>query len=281
MNSIQRTLKKTKILLVLFLIIGGFTYLILRPKPDPCFNGKQDGKETGVDCGGFCDTVCPDIEKAEYTKNVIINWSSFVADGKNNYDVAASISNNNTKWGASSVKYKFTLYDEDGEVVKEIEKTTYLMPKGNSSENIRYIVEENIYSLQKIAKIDFELSEYVWQEVSEDEKNELDSDTISMSDQAFWFDEGRNMYTGRAKTYNNSKYSFNIVDIGVVLYGQNNEILAVAKTNQLTMNSGDGWGFEILWPNLKVEKSEIQKIDARAFTNVFDDNNFIKDYKAR
>lgn len=282
MNSIQRTLKKIKILLVLFLIIGGTTYLIFRPKPDPCFNGIQDGNETGVDCGGFCDAVCPDVEKSEYTENVAINWTTFTVDGKNNYDFASSISNKNIKWGASNVKYKFIAYDQNGEILKEIEGNTYLMPAGNNKDvTERYIIEDNVYMLETPDKVEIQLSDYSWQEITEEgDVTELAVDIISTSNPHYWFDEGRKIYMGGAYTKNNSKYSFKTVDIGAVLFGTKNNVIAIAKTNQLTMNSGDGWGFEVLWPNLKIEEDQIYNIETKASTNVFNEDNYIRDYKA-
>jgi hypothetical protein len=286
MNKIQRTLKKIKIVLVLFLILGGTLYLIFRPKPDPCFNGIQDGRELGVDCGGFCDTICPEPEKAEYIKNVIVNRAEFTVDGKNNYDFVASVSNKNAEWGASSVDYKFVIYSDSDEIMKEIEGKTYLMPAGESADDLgsikKYIVEDNVYLPSEPKKVEFQLSEYVWQKIgNEKELPELNVKIIETSDPAYWFDESRGIYIGRAFTRNNSKYSFNVVDIGVVLLGADDKVLAIAKTNQNTMNAGDGWGFEILWPNLKVTQSEISSLDAEASTDIFDENNFIKDYKVQ
>jgi hypothetical protein len=286
MNKIQRTLKKIKIVLVLFLILGSTLYLIFRPKPDPCFNGIQDGKETGIDCGGFCDTLCPEPEKDEYIKNIVINRVDFTVDGKNNYDFIASVSNKNIEWGASSVNYKFVVYSESDEIIKEIEGKTYIMPAGSKADNLeyikKYIVEDNVYMPSEPKKVEFQLSEYVWQKIA-DEKDlpELNVKIIETSDPAYWLDETKGVYMGRAFTRNSSKYSFDVVDIGVVLLGANDKVLAIAKTNQNTMNAGDGWGFEILWPNLKIEKSEIVGLEAEASTNVFDANNFIKDYKVQ
>jgi hypothetical protein len=57
-------------------------------------------------------------------------------------------------------------------------------------------------------------------------------------------------------------------------------VVAVGQTEQLTMKSGDGWGFLIAFPNLKGKLSDVTKIDIRAETDVFDKNNFMRDYRA-
>lgn len=286
MNQIQRTIKKTKIILVFLLILVSILYIIFRPKPNPCFNGIQDGRESGVDCGGFCDVACPEPEKEEYIKNIAINRAEFTVDGKNNYDFVAIVSNKNAKWGALSVSYKFIVYDDSNDIIKEIEGRTYLMPAGREVSDAKsvkkYIIEENVYLLQKPAKVEFQLSDYVWQDIpNEKDLPELSVDIIETSEPIYWFDENKNSYVGKAFTHNSSRYSFKTINVGVVLFGANDKILAIAKTNQNTMSAGDGWGFEILWPNLKVNKEDIVRLEAEATTDVFDANNFIKDYKVQ
>src|SRR3989344_3830217 len=56
--ALKRQIFYTSVLCVFFLIFGflvGYPYL---NKPPTCNDGKQNGDESGVDCGGLCLRAC-------------------------------------------------------------------------------------------------------------------------------------------------------------------------------------------------------------------------------
>jgi len=108
-----------------FLIVGLLsfgTYRLFFYNPGNCFDNLQNGKETGVDCGGKCvricaaDTIPPQIEWANSFK---------IADGQ--YNAVAYINNKNAVAATPALKYTFELYNGDTLVTKR-EGTTLLPP---------------------------------------------------------------------------------------------------------------------------------------------------------
>lgn len=286
MNGIKRFLKKFFIALIVFLFLGAIGYLLFKPKPDYCFNGIKDNNESGVDCGGFCSAACPEPEKPADVQDLKVNWTDVVEDERNNYDLIANISNENEYWGISSMKYEFTYYDATGNELGKKSGNTYVMPKGKVEYNdpapIKYIIEDNVVSNTPIVRTEIKFYEEKWKELTTtQEKDNLTANVIKTSNAYFEKSKALNVYTGGGISKNTSIYDFAWVDIDVVLFGENNKLLAFGKTNQQTMVSGDGWGFSSLFPNFTGSVSDVKKVDCRAETNVFDPNNIMKNYGGR
>lgn len=282
MNSLRRFLKKFFIVLIVFSFLGGIVWLATRPKKDPCFNGRKDTGEVGVDCGGFCAAACPKQGKPDNAADIKINWVKFVENGRNNYDFVASLSNENKEWGVVNAAYEFIYYDASGKEIGRKQGNTFISPKGNTSDpSVKYIVEDNVDSVIPPAKVEFKLSNDEWGSIiDEKELGYLNENVIQISGKDFGMDDNLKAYRATGITKNTSKYDFIRVDINVVVFGKNDEVLAVGKTNQLTVVAGDGWGFTIVWPNLKIDRGQVDHVDYRAETNVFDTNNFMKEYSA-
>jgi len=280
MNSLQRFVKKSVIVLILLLIIGGIVYMLTRPEEDRCFDGIKNNGEAGVDCGGFCDLECPEnLNLPEEVNLLKTNWVKIVKDGENNYDLIASVSSDNERWGLSNVKYRFLIYDANGELLSEISNITYFMPRGiNSGDDIKYIVENNVQFDNVPASVEIKFSSYNWKKVETTrELKALNKDIIEISEKANGFDEGTGLYFVRGTTKNISKYAFAKVDIIAVIFDNNGDVLAIGKTDQLTISAGGGWGFLISWKDSDINEDRISYIDYKAETNVFNPDNFFEE----
>ncbi len=101
------------VVLIIVVIIPAFYFLYT---PPTCTDGKQNGKETGVDCGGKCILLCQSSFLPPR-----IGWGGAkiekVADGL--YNVAALIINPNVDGSAINAPYKISLYDEKGMPITE------------------------------------------------------------------------------------------------------------------------------------------------------------------
>lgn len=288
MNSAQRVFKKMTIIFIVLAIIGVIAYIIFKPDTPKCSNGILDEGEEQIDCGGFCANACPIPGKPADVKDIKINWTQFVEEGRNNYDFVTSITNQNTSWGVKSVDYVFTYYDKSGEELGTREGTTSISPRGDYTDaSLKYLIEDNVASNIAINRVDLDLSNFIWQEVSgkddipdEEDYANLNENVVQILDKNFEMNADRKQYVVTGKTKNNSIYDFVRVDINTVLFGTDGKVVAVGQTEQLTMKSGDGWGFLIAFPNLKGKLSDVAKIDIRAETDVFDKNNFMRDYRA-
>jgi len=90
--------------------------------PASCFDGRTNGGEAGVDCGGACARIC-----AFAVTPPVISWAqSFrVADGQ--YNAVAYIENRNQSAATPELPYTFVLY-EGNDVIAERTGTTVLPP---------------------------------------------------------------------------------------------------------------------------------------------------------
>jgi hypothetical protein len=278
MDSRQRLLKKIAIIFIIISVIAVIIFISTRPKTDPCFDKRKDNGETGVDCGGFCEAICVD-QKPKDVKDIKINWAKYVEDGRNNYDLIASVSNENQNWGVVNVNYEFTYYNDSGKVIGKKQGKTYIMPRGKSTDpSDKYIIENGIKTSEKPAKVDINLSNYQWSSIKDVDLDALSENIIQISQKDFKLDKNIKSYLATGTTKNTSKYDFQHVDIDVVVLGKKGEILGTGKTTQLTMSSGNGWGF-FVWIGSKIDENELDHVDYRAETNVLDKNNFMKEYQ--
>lgn len=279
MTNSQRIIKKTAIMLT-FIIFVLILYKLMFPAvPEPCFNGVFDIGEDKIDCGGICQKKCPLPPTPPDVNEIKIEWSEFIKDGESNYDLAAKIINNNSSWGVSSVDYVFLIYKKNGEIIKTEKDKTYIMPKGFlEEEGVKYIIRENFKSNFEIEKIEIELSDYTWKEIKDPRDiSNFNSKIISIKDKKEdYVHDGPEFYYVYGVTKNVSRYSFYRVDIDVVVYGKSGRPIAVGKTNQWTVAGGNGWEFRIFW-NYPFSES-IGYIDYQTQTNVFDSENFMKEF---
>ena len=88
-----------------------------------CFDGKKNGGESGVDCGGLCALVCSSEARAP-----VVLWARAFPNGQGAYTAAAYIQNNNIGKGAHAVAYSFRLYDADNRLVVEKDGVADLPP---------------------------------------------------------------------------------------------------------------------------------------------------------
>lgn len=112
-------------LISLGIALGVPAFLLLYKAPT-CSDGKMNGNEKGVDCGGSCIMLCQDN-----FLSASIEWSKFDEAGPNLFNLGAYISNPNLDAEAREVKYRFELFDEEGIAIVERDGEIYIPPHGN------------------------------------------------------------------------------------------------------------------------------------------------------
>lgn len=121
------TRRRNFILLIVFILIaipsGIFLFNTFYEAPT-CFDAKQNGDETGVDCGGSCELVCEQV-----ARDAVVLWNRFFAISPGNYNVIAMIENPNLDAGAENVPYRFRLYDKDSILLTEREGIANIPPR--------------------------------------------------------------------------------------------------------------------------------------------------------
>lgn len=80
--------------------------------PHPtCMDGKQNGYELGVDCGGTCALMC-----IQDVQPLTVSWAKAVRSGNRVYDLVAMVVNTNINNASQQTGYTFTLYNNQGQV---------------------------------------------------------------------------------------------------------------------------------------------------------------------
>ncbi len=99
------------VLILLVLVIGIPSFLIFYKAPT-CFDGKQNGGESGIDCGGRCERLC----QSEFLP-ASISWTRMEKVSPGIYNVATYIINPNNLGEARNVPFKVSLYDNFGKAI--------------------------------------------------------------------------------------------------------------------------------------------------------------------
>jgi len=97
---------------VLAFMVLIFVYTSLFTAPPLCTDGKQNGTEQGIDCGGGCSLVCEGVARPP-----VVLWARSFEQAPQTYTAAAYIQNNNVGSGARQVVYTFQLYDSENKLV--------------------------------------------------------------------------------------------------------------------------------------------------------------------
>lgn len=104
--------------LVVLVVVPGFFAFYRAPT---CSDGKQNGAETGIDCGGSCSRLCP----ADFSAPKVF-WSYSVKAVPGIYNSLAYVQNPNPVVEARSMNYLFKLFDEQGILVAERAGRTFV-----------------------------------------------------------------------------------------------------------------------------------------------------------
>ncbi|MCX6752751.1 MAG: hypothetical protein NTW62_00145 [Candidatus Nomurabacteria bacterium] len=124
--ALKRQIIYLLILLGIFAFIG---YLFARPyinQAPTCTDGKQNGSETGIDCGGSCARACT---IAVNPLNVLWARAFRVVPGR--YNAVAYIQNQNKNSAIYKIHYKFHFADKDNLYIGAREGDTFVPPGGN------------------------------------------------------------------------------------------------------------------------------------------------------
>lgn len=110
------------IAIAIFLLIKIYPSLNKEPT---CFDGKKNGDERGVDCGGACVKICV----AEVTP-LVVKWSRSFKVANGYYNAFAYIENQNIQSAAGNINYEFTFFDSENIYIAKRVGSTYVPASG-------------------------------------------------------------------------------------------------------------------------------------------------------
>ncbi|MCX6747656.1 MAG: hypothetical protein NTW98_01770 [Candidatus Nomurabacteria bacterium] len=124
--AFRRQITYVVILFVFFLGFGAMVSYPYLTKDPTCNDGKQNGTEVGVDCGGSCQLVC-----ASQVDKISVVWSRIFQVVPGRYNAVAYLENQNPNTAVYKIKYKFRFADKDNIYLGQREGETYIPPAGN------------------------------------------------------------------------------------------------------------------------------------------------------
>ena len=118
-RNIKRLIYGTAYLAFFAVIIFGVYLLALKPEPS-CFDGKMNGLEEGIDCGGPC-APCAETSLSPLSAS----WEKYFTFG-NATMAAVEIKNGNSGYGAEYFDYKISLIDSQGNSISSISGNSFI-----------------------------------------------------------------------------------------------------------------------------------------------------------
>lgn len=226
-------------ILVLVAFFSVFGFLIVYPyfnKAPTCFDGKQNGTETGIDCGGSCTLACSNA-----LNPVSVLWArSFkVIDGR--YNAVAYLENKNQNAAIEKISYRFRFADKNNVYIGKRDGTTYVPPSG------KFAVFEPAIDVGNSDPVytTFEFtSPPVWIQVPPDTVARVH---LSVSDTAL--DQSGSAGPRLSATlHNDSLYTVPDVNVVAILYDQDGNAVSASKTYLPQIDGNQSAALNFTWP---------------------------------
>jgi len=189
-------------------------------KPATCTDLKQNGNETGIDCGGTCAMYCPKtiaLPRVDFT--AVFPVSDEV------YNAVALLTSTATGAGSRSAGYTFTLYDPSGKIINESKGTTFIPSASQFA-----VFYPQIRTGQRIAT----RARFTWEEAPINfEKIKLDSNSLPLEESSWKRETVLDMERINVDITNNSFVNIPESEYIVIVYDENDEPIASSKTTAI------------------------------------------------
>lgn len=133
------------------LVVSGIYFLFLKPTPS-CFDNKQNGDETGVDCGGSC-IPC----EQKYAQPLKENWIKNFSNGENKIILVAEIKNPNLNYAASDFVYTFDVFNKGGYKILTAPDHSFIY-----TSELKYLLQPIDMKPNDFGRAELGFSNYVW-----------------------------------------------------------------------------------------------------------------------
>ncbi len=221
------------LLVFLGLILLAIAWPTITKKPT-CIDGKQNGSETGVDCGGTCQRIC----SAEVSEPIIIWKRAFPVTG-NVYNLVALIENRNKGAAVPEISYEFRIYDTNNLLIGRKIGKTFIPP------NQQFAVFESRFDAgeSQIRSVDFSfIPPFVWF------KKAPTLETLPIRVDNIIMGEDKNSPTLTARINNDSIYDLPAFDVITILYDIDHNAINASKTRKDGLPSNSNSLLLFTWP---------------------------------
>ena len=235
---------------VVVIFFSTLAFLLIYPKlnkPPTCSDGKQNGNELGVDCGGACTRAC--IAEVD---DVSVLWSRAFRVVPGRYNVVAYLTNHNKNIATSRINYRFRFADKNNIYIGKREGSTIIPPSGNFA-----IFESGVDVGNSIpVYVSFEFTQAPkWTYV---EEKKIDQVKVLVSNISLTGEATRPKLSATLK--NNSLFTIPRVDVVAILYDASGNSVSTSRTFVDVLGPEGRAEVTFTWPepfDKKVVRTEI------------------------
>ncbi len=237
--------RKLSYITIVFLVIAAILFVTIRQatKETPtCMDGKRNGGEVGVDCGGPCTYYCPN-ELA----NPKVRWSRSFQITPGVYQAVAYVEHSYPAAAAQRVRYTFKFFNDNGTLIGKKDGTTFLGPMGRTA-----IVEPTVRLgtsvTPSMTRLEF-LPLLPWEKISptfsqvviKTDRNVLESTAL-----------GTRL---TATIENTSRYSFRDMEVTAILYNADDNAITASEALLPSLLGEQSTTMTFTWPFQLPEKA--------------------------
>lgn len=247
--------------IISLVLYGGYSLFTSEPT---CFDGRMNGDETGIDCGGSCFQICLDT-----LADINITQSNLIPIENGDYDYVARVRNPNTTHGSGNVEYDVNFLDSSGTVVDTFSGAFNILPG-----QTRYVLISPIKLDREVTSAQMVIKNPNWIQVED-----FDSSMVRFLDRRKEYVElGNDTVFSRVDgvIYNDSDFDFDFVEVMVVLFDSDDKILGAGSTTVRTFLSKTENFYQINW--FEPFEGEVARMEVQATTNAFDNLNFLRTF---
>ncbi len=204
-------------------------------KAPTCTDGRQNGVETGVDCGGSCRRAC--IFEVDQL-SVIWSRAFRVTDGR--YNAVAYVENQNINTAIYKIKYRFRFADKDNIYIGSREGETFVPPSG------KFAIFEPSVGVGNSVPVytTFEFSEQpIWVKVP---KEKIEQMKVVVSD--IRLQDEDTMPKMSATIKNNSFFIIPELSVIALLYDDKGNVVNVSRTYLDSLKAEEVVSLNFTWP---------------------------------
>lgn len=248
--------RKLAFLTALAVIVIGVVILLLIPllnKPATCSDKKKNGTEAGVDCGGSCQYLCQ-----EQVVPLELVWTRALVSGPKRVNLVAYLRNENKTAGIQEATYKFTVYDNKGDIVVIKEGKTDVAANGN----IAIFSGPVDIGERKVQSTTFEWTSPLY--FSTLSEKSLSSKIETIDTKLTTDSSGTQLY---ATLRNSTRLEYRSVPVVVILYNKEDNALLVSRTVLDRLLPEEKTDISFSW-NV-VLKEEVAKIEVLPYFGQF------------
>jgi len=233
--SIQRKRVIFSIVLLTLVVLIGMPVFFLFYRTPTCFDGKQNGDEAGIDCGGSCQLLCT----AQSLPLILKGDPRVLELGSGIYEVVAIVENPNVTAEILRARYTLKLFEESSSTaVRSIESEVFVPNNGD------FLVFEGPLDMGEErpvrATLEWHRDTFVWQKTTQVVKDIMTRNVaLTREDSKPRID---------AILVNNSLDKVSNVELIALVSGEDGNLIAASKTFVEDLAGGSSAPVVFNWP---------------------------------